>query len=82
MLAETTGHHEAMDLYRHSTQLGFHPEGALGYASMVLSTILNIQDKADKQYIYSIKNMNAVVIACDAVTWYTGKLVILTQFVK
>lgn len=73
MIAEATGHDEAMDLYRHSTQLGFHPEGALGYSSMVLYKLLTTADKSDKDFVFSIKNMNAEVLACDALTWYTGK---------
>lgn len=73
MLAEATGHDEAMDLYRHSTQLGFHAEGALGYSSLVLSKLFTTADKHDKDFVFSIKNMNAEVVACDALTWFTGQ---------
>ncbi|KAL0279062.1 UNVERIFIED_CONTAM: hypothetical protein PYX00_000699 [Menopon gallinae] len=73
MIAHMTGHHDAMDLFRHSNQLGTHPEGSLGYANMVCQTLLETKNKNDKNYIYSIKNMNAVSVACDALTWYIDR---------
>lgn len=73
MLAEFTGHDDAMDLYRHSTQLGIHEEGCIGYASMVCSTLVNSNNKHDQHYLYNIKNMKAVSVASDVMTWYTDR---------
>jgi len=81
MVAESTEKHEddAMDLYRHSTQLSCHPEGALGYANLVLSKVLNAPDKTNRNYVFCIENMNAIVTASDALTWCTGKLSFSSQ---
>lgn len=73
LIAEKLAHHDAMDLFRHSTQLGFHEEGSLGYANSVCKTLLGTKNKTDRNYIYSIKNMNAISVACDAMTWYTDR---------
>lgn len=73
MIAERIGHEEVLDLFRHSTQLGQHQQSEIGYAHWVCKTILNTKTNAD---MYSIHNMHAVPVACDALTWYTGKLCI------
>lgn len=59
-----------MDLFRHTTQLGQHQQSAIGYAHWVCKTLLQSQSNA---LTYSIHNMYAVSVACDALTWYTGK---------
>lgn len=58
-----------MDLFRHSTQLGMHKQGALGYAHWVCQTL---KDSPIDAVIYSIHNMHAISVACDAMIWYTG----------
>lgn len=58
-----------MDLFRHSTQLTVHSQSAIGYGYWVCKTIL---EAAPHSVIYSIHNMHAVPVACDALTWYTG----------
>lgn len=63
-------HEDAMDLFRHSTQLGFHQESALGYGHWVCQTLLQAPPHA---VIYAIHNMHAVPVALDALTCYTGK---------
>ncbi|KAK6642788.1 hypothetical protein RUM43_004290 [Polyplax serrata] len=73
IIAQRTGHHDAMDLFRHSTQLGFTSEGYLGYSNLVCHTILNVKDKNDKNYLYSIENMNGITVAVDLLTWYTDR---------
>lgn len=70
LIAENIGHEDAMDLLRHSTQLCFTMEGALGYGHWVCKTLL--ENPPDK-LIYSIHDMHAVPVACEALTWYTGK---------
>ncbi|KAG5897490.1 hypothetical protein JTB14_031114 [Gonioctena quinquepunctata] len=70
LVAETMGSDEAMDLFRHSVQLGQNQQGGLGYARWVCQTLL---DAAPGAYLYSIQDMHAVPVACDALTWYTER---------
>ncbi|KAK5647507.1 hypothetical protein RI129_002399 [Pyrocoelia pectoralis] len=70
MIAETMAMDDAMDLFRHSTQLGYHDEGAIGYANWVCQTLQNILPHTE---LYSIHNMHAIPIACDTMTWYTER---------
>ncbi|KAB0804312.1 hypothetical protein PPYR_01282 [Photinus pyralis] len=68
LIAESMVMDDAMDLFRHSTQLGFHVEGAIGYANWVCQTLQNMKPRVE---LYSIHNMHAIPVACDAMTWYT-----------
>ncbi|XP_023026959.2 tetratricopeptide repeat protein 37 [Leptinotarsa decemlineata] len=61
---------EAMDLYRHSVQLGQNQQGALGYAHWVCHTLLTAEPNS---HLYSIEDMHAIPVACDALTWYTER---------
>lgn len=61
-----------MDLFRHSTQLGYHNQAALGYAHWVLTILLNPAMKKDPLLVYIIENMHAIPAASDVLTWYTG----------
>ncbi|XP_056637029.1 tetratricopeptide repeat protein 37 [Diorhabda sublineata] len=70
LIAETMGVDEAMDLFRHSVQLGHHQEGAIGYGHWVCQTLL---EAPQKTISYSIEDMHAIPVACDAITWYTEK---------
>lgn len=70
MIAETIGHEEVLDLFRHSTQLGQHQQSSIGYAHWVCKTLLESESSASS---YSIQNMHAIPVACDALTWYTGE---------
>lgn len=72
MIAQRTNHYDAMDLFRHSSQLGFTSEGFLGYSNLVCQTLLNTKNKSDKNYLYNIKNMNAISVASNVLNWYTG----------
>ncbi|CAG5130134.1 unnamed protein product, partial [Candidula unifasciata] len=74
LIAETVGHEEAMDLFRHTTELGFHPESACGYGQWVLS-VLGDSSKRDSEFFqYCIHQMAAVPAASDALTRYTGRI--------
>ncbi|KAK9891016.1 hypothetical protein WA026_013349 [Henosepilachna vigintioctopunctata] len=71
LLAEITDNEsEAMDLFRHSTSLGFHPQGAVGYGDLVCRKVtaspLNLTS-------YDIEKLHAIPVACDALTWLTGR---------
>ena len=72
LVAECVGHAEAMDLFRHTTELGFHTEGALGYASWVCTTLLDPDKMTSDLYKYAIDQMGAVDAASDALAKYTG----------
>ncbi|CAD6233381.1 GSCOCG00007165001-RA-CDS [Cotesia congregata] len=72
IIAESVDNKEAMDLFRHAIQLGYHPQAAVGYSHWVLMTILNPDAKKDALYHYMIVNMHAIPVAIDAMTWYTG----------
>lgn len=62
---------EAMDLFRHCTQLGFHKESSIGYSNFVCS-VLNEPDYASiPKYEYAIDKMYAVPIALDNINWHT-----------
>lgn len=67
------GHSDAMDLFRHSTQLGQHQQGSLGYGHWVCHMLLNSAAN-DKSVQYNIYHMHAIPVAHDNVKWYTGKL--------
>ncbi|KAL6256062.1 hypothetical protein P5V15_013298 [Pogonomyrmex californicus] len=73
LIAEKTLRKEAMDLFRHSTQLGYHNQAALGYAHWVLTTLLNPTMKKDPLSVYVIENMHAIPAAADILTWYTER---------
>ncbi|KAF5308184.1 hypothetical protein FQR65_LT06364 [Abscondita terminalis] len=70
LIAESLGIEDAMDLFRHSTLLGVHPQGAIGYGNWVCRTLLEMPRHTT---VYSIHNMYAIPVACDAMTWYTEK---------
>jgi len=72
LIAEKSQRKEAMELFRHSTLLGYHNQAALAYAHWVLITLLNPILKRDPLCVYFIENMHAVPAAIDVLSWYTG----------
>jgi superkiller protein 3 len=66
-------HEDAMDLFRHTTQLGIHMESCIGYSHWVCSTLKTSSSHNDPHYIYSIEKMDAIPVAGDAMVWYTGE---------
>ncbi|KAK4885213.1 hypothetical protein RN001_001484 [Aquatica leii] len=70
LIAESMGIEDAMDLFRHSTLLGVHQQGAIGYGYWVCRTLLEM---APYTKLYSIHNMHAIPVASDALTWYTDE---------
>ncbi|XP_011689404.1 PREDICTED: tetratricopeptide repeat protein 37 [Wasmannia auropunctata] len=73
LIADKTQRKEAMDLFRHSTQLSYHNQAALGYAHWVLTILLNPAMKKDPLLVYVIENMHAIPAAADVLTWYTER---------
>lgn len=72
LIAEKSSRKEAMDLFQHSTRLGYHNQAALGYVHWVLTILLNPVLKKDQLCIYFIENMHAISAAADVVNWYIG----------
>lgn len=72
MIAERIGHQEALDLFRHTIQLGQHQQSGIGYGHWVCQTLLDSQSSA---FSCVIRNMYAIPVACDALTWYIGNIV-------
>lgn len=71
-IAETSEPKEALDLFRHSTQLGYHHEAAIGYTHWVIKTIMDQKAKKEPLYSYVIEKMHAVTKASDEIQWFTG----------
>ncbi|XP_013407175.1 tetratricopeptide repeat protein 37 isoform X1 [Lingula anatina] len=71
MIAETVGHEDAMDLYRHTTELGHHLEGSIGYANWVCRTLEDKSNRDSEVFKFSIVQMDAIPAACDALAKYT-----------
>ncbi|KAM4808860.1 superkiller complex protein 3 [Rhinophrynus dorsalis] len=74
LIAEAVGSFETMDLFRHTTELSMHVEGARGYAHWVCTTL---QDKGNRNtdlYRYGIVQMNAITAAHLALSKYTERI--------
>lgn len=61
---------ESLDLFRHCTQLGFHPEAAIGYAHWVCTLLESQIYTVETRFRYAIENMHAVPVALDNINWY------------
>lgn len=70
IIAESIQRLEAMDLFRHAVELGYHPQAAIGYAHWVLKTLLNSDAKKNPLFSYAIDKMYAIPVAADAMTWF------------
>lgn len=77
LIAESSLRKEAMDLFQHSTQLGYHNQAALGYAHWVLTILLDPATKQDPLCVYFIENMHAIPAATDILDWYTGISIVM-----
>ncbi|KAL6085656.1 hypothetical protein STEG23_008997, partial [Scotinomys teguina] len=60
LIAETVGSYDTMDLFRHTTELSMHTEGAIGYAYWVCTTLQDKSNRETELYKYNILQMNAV----------------------
>lgn len=70
LIAEEIREEEAMDLFRHASRLGYHPESALGYADWVCRTLKNHNYKDDPDFKYVIDGLYAIPYAMDLMEWY------------
>jgi superkiller protein 3 len=72
IIAEIIGERdEAMDIFRHCTQLGFHYESSLSYANYVCSILDNPNYGKSTKYEYAIDKMFAIPLALDNINWHT-----------
>ncbi|XP_067947219.1 tetratricopeptide repeat protein 37-like [Watersipora subatra] len=72
LVAEKVAPEEAMDLFRHTTELGNNIESALGYTHWVLKTLIEGKDKDSEHYRYSIEKLDAVTVSCNALAGLTA----------
>ncbi|OAD55841.1 Tetratricopeptide repeat protein 37 [Eufriesea mexicana] len=70
LIAEMMGKGEAMDLFRHATQLGYHSQAAIGYTHYLLKTILNSSAIYDSSVSHVMKKDYPLHDAFDVMTWY------------
>ncbi|GAB1600098.1 tetratricopeptide repeat protein 37-like [Argonauta hians] len=73
-IADTVGHDDAMDLFRHTTELGNHVESLIGYGHWVCSMLLDESKHDTPLYRYNIERMAVVPAACDALSKYTERV--------
>ncbi|KAJ7335765.1 hypothetical protein JRQ81_013706 [Phrynocephalus forsythii] len=74
LIAEAVGSYETMDLFRHTTELSMHTEGAKGYAHWVCLTLQDETNRDTDLYRYNILQMNAIPAAQVALTKYTERI--------
>ncbi|NWT45781.1 TTC37 protein, partial [Chroicocephalus maculipennis] len=73
LIAESVGSYDTMDLFRHTTELSMHTEGAKGYAHWVCSTLQDKSNRNTELYLYNIVQMNAVPAAQVVMSKYTER---------
>ncbi|XP_066196026.1 superkiller complex protein 3 [Sylvia atricapilla] len=73
LIAETIGSYDTMDLFRHTTELSMHTEGAKGYAHWVCSTLQDKTNRNTELYLYNIVQMNAIPAAQVVLSKYTER---------
>ncbi|KFU86741.1 Tetratricopeptide repeat protein 37, partial [Chaetura pelagica] len=72
-IAEAVGSYDTMDLFRHTTELSMHTEGAKGYAHWVCSTLQDRSNRNTELYLYNIVQMNAIPAAHVVLSKYTER---------
>ncbi|NXL93266.1 TTC37 protein, partial [Alectura lathami] len=73
LIAEKVGSYDTMDLFRHTTELSMHNEGAKGYAHWVCSTLQDKSNRNTEHYLYNIVQMNAIPAAQVVMSKYTER---------
>ncbi|XP_055968519.1 superkiller complex protein 3 [Sorex fumeus] len=74
LIAETVGSYDTMDLFRHTTELSMHTEGAIGYAYWVCTTLQDKSNRETELYRYNILQMNAVPAAQVVMSKYVERI--------
>uniref|UniRef100_A0A673SPI0 Tetratricopeptide repeat domain 37 n=1 Tax=Suricata suricatta TaxID=37032 RepID=A0A673SPI0_SURSU len=74
LIAETVGSYDTMDLFRHTTELSMHTEGAIGYAYWVCTTLQDKSNRDTELYRYNIVQMNALPAAQVVLSKYIERI--------
>ncbi|KAM6224563.1 superkiller complex protein 3 [Rhynchocyon petersi] len=74
LIAETIGSYDTMDLFRHTTELSMHTEGAIGYAYWVCTTLQDKSNRETELYQYNILQMNAIPAAQVVLSKYIERI--------
>uniref|UniRef100_A0A8C9PJP0 Superkiller complex protein 3 n=1 Tax=Spermophilus dauricus TaxID=99837 RepID=A0A8C9PJP0_SPEDA len=74
LIAETVGSYDTMDLFRHTTELNMHTEGAIGYAYWVCTTLQDKSNRETELYQYNILQMNAIPTAQVVLCKYVERI--------
>ncbi|XP_073933157.1 superkiller complex protein 3 [Castor canadensis] len=74
LIAETVGSYDTMDLFRHTTELSMHTEGAIGYAYWVCTTLQDKSNRETELYQYNILQMNAIPAAQVVLCKYVERI--------
>nr|XP_055089325.1 SKI3 subunit of superkiller complex protein isoform X2 [Symphalangus syndactylus] len=74
LIAEAVGSYDTMDLFRHTTELNMHTEGALGYAYWVCTTLQDKSNRETELYQYNILQMNAIPAAQVVLNKYVERI--------
>ncbi|XP_031216550.1 tetratricopeptide repeat protein 37 isoform X3 [Mastomys coucha] len=74
LIAERVGSYDTMDLFRHTTELSLHTEGAIGYAYWVCTTLQDKSNRETELYQYNILQMNAVPAAQGVLCKYVERI--------
>ncbi|XP_010587819.1 superkiller complex protein 3 isoform X2 [Loxodonta africana] len=74
LIAETVGSYDTMDLFRHTTELSMHTEGAIGYAYWVCTTLQDKSNRETELYRYNVLQMNAIPAAQVVLSKYTERI--------
>lgn len=61
---------EAMDLFKHSTSLGYTAESAVGFTHWVCSVLSSDELMSDRKFRYTIEKLHALPIALDSIIWF------------
>uniref|UniRef100_A0A8C6RPJ8 SKI3 subunit of superkiller complex n=1 Tax=Nannospalax galili TaxID=1026970 RepID=A0A8C6RPJ8_NANGA len=74
LIAEAVGSYDTMDLFRHTTELSMHTEGAIGYAYWVCTTLQDKSNRETELYQYNILQMNAIPAAQVVLCKYVERI--------
>ncbi|KAM5299555.1 superkiller complex protein 3 [Ctenodactylus gundi] len=74
LIAEAVRSYDTMDLFRHTTELSMHTEGAIGYAYWVCTTLQDKSNRGTELYQYNILQMNAIPAAHVVLSKYVERI--------
>lgn len=67
-------HVETVDLFYHTTQLGYHEESAKGFSEWICKILKNWDSYKNNHHCYYIvEKMAGLPVAATIMNWYTGR---------